>query len=506
MAFTLRPYQERAIEQSRSLLAAGLKRICIVAPTGAGKTVLAASIIKSASDRGSRVLFLAHRRELIDQASGKLTQLGVWHGVTMSGHPKSDPAAPCQVGSVQTVVRRLDSMPPFDVIFVDETHLARAKSYTKILDAFPNAVVLGLTATPWRLDGKGLGKVYEDIVVVERVSNLIRDGFLVQPRVFAPVSPNLAGVRTTGGDYNLADLAKLMDQDGLTGDIVRHYHELTPGRPAVVFASSVQHSLHLADRFKEAGYRAEHVDGKMRANERTEILARFRSGETQIVSNVDILTEGFDLPRLEVCILARPTQSSVKYLQCVGRVLRPAPGKREAIILDHAGCTLAHGFASDDRQYTLADVGKPKKSDGAKVKVCPVCFSVQEAFASKCTECGTKFQAPPRESIRVEKPGQLEELFPDLRPSCSLCGSNSTRVERPNNVGSFTYTIRCLACGASTFQTDKHLAKGATSDEKRSEYQRLNSIAMDKGFKPGWAAHQYREIFGVWPRFAKKAG
>lgn len=471
-----------------------------VAHHNSGKTVCAAAVIDGAQAKRKRIVFLAHRKELIDQCSDKLDSIGVDHGIIKSGHPRKRPWCSVQVASIQTISRR-SAKPAADIVIIDEAHRCLAKSYKDLIDnEYSNAVILGLTATPWRLDSRGLGAIFEDLVVVAQPSELIGQGYLINPRVFAPTTPDLQGVKTKGGDYDLSELAKLMDRSDLTGDVVRHWEELAKDRPTVVFACSVEHAHHLADRFCEHGHRAEALSGSTPNRERAAILNRFAKGETQIVCNVDVLTEGYDLPKLSCCILARPTQSSTKYLQMVGRIMRPDLSKQDAIVLDHAGCTYAHGFASDDREYSLNDTPKKKKRNQEdRCKVCPSCFGVAPVLARSCPNCGEHFTTVPR-GFKVEKPGELAEIFPHLRPKCRLCGSASTRIIRGQSLGKFRYGAKCSSCGATSYHVDEGMAKNADKEDKRSEYARLMQIAQSKGYKPGWSAHKYKEVFGVWPR------
>src|SRR3990172_812358 len=200
----LRPYQSEAIAALRDMLRRGLRRVILVSPTGSGKTVMACALMQSAVARGNRVLVLAHRKELIDQCSEKLDRFGVPHGVQMAEHPRWRPQDPVQVASVATLIRRLTGprRPEAELIVVDECHHARAETYQKILDSYPGAPVIGLTATPWRSDGKGLGELFQDRVVAATVAQLTASGDLVPSAGFSYEIPDLAQVRTTGGDYN----------------------------------------------------------------------------------------------------------------------------------------------------------------------------------------------------------------------------------------------------------------------------------------------------------------
>lgn len=495
--FDLRPYQSAALEGVRASFRAGHRKIVLVAPTGAGKTVMGGAMIHGALAKGSRVLFLAHRKELIEQPSAMLARMEIDHGVIKAGHWRHRPQAAVQVASVQTLVNRLDEAPPADLIIVDETHRILATTYTKILDHYQGALVLGLTATPWRLDGRGLGDVFTDLVVSTTVRDLVDSGFLINPRVYAPATPDTSAVKRSGGDFNQKQLAELVDRPELVGDVVEHWQRLAPGRRSVCFAASVEHSNHIVDAFKRAGIAAEHLDATMPDLARDGVLQRLRSGATTVLSNVDIVTEGYDLPELSCCILARPTESITKYLQMVGRIMRPATGKVDAVVLDHANCTGRHGFVIDERDMSL-EHSKPKTE--TVVKICPQCFEVVSKASHVCA-CGWVFVAS--ESVKRGLPeviaGDLSEVF--ATDPCGECGSRDTET-RPD-AAAYTRMVTCRDCRRVSRVVDLERAKRAPMSEKKREYQRLAGIAKAKGFKDGWISHQYKAIFSVWPKGVK---
>lgn len=390
----LRPYQTRAIERVEEHLAAGKRRVLLVAPTGAGKTVIAAEFIRRIELRGQRALFLAAQKELVEQTSAKLDAVGVHHGIIMAGERGT--AADVQVASVQTLVRR-PQMPSADVIFIDEADLARAESYDKILQNYPHAAVIGMTGTPWRADGKGLGELFETLVVVATPRELIDAGYLVDFGGARFDALDTSGIKVTAGDFDqrqLGERATQTDQGRkLVGDIVREYLARTPGRRAACFAVNIAHSKMLTEQFTTAGVAAEHIDGAMPKDERAAIFARVRSGETRVLCNYGIVTRGVDIPALEVAILARPTKSLSLYLQMAGRVLRPHPGKDRAILLDHGGLTAAHGFPDDVRDYSLDFDGKKKAGlvPSIGIQRCRACFLIVEAGVESCPHCGQSF-------------------------------------------------------------------------------------------------------------------
>ena len=456
MSQQLREYQSRAIEALRAEFRAGKRRALLVSPTGSGKTTVAAAMIHSAVGMGKRVLFLAHRKELIDQVSARLDGVGVDHGVIQSGHPRSMPGFPVQVASVQTLVRRSE-MPDSQLIVIDEAHHARATTYQSILDRFPTAPVIGLTATPWRSDGRGLGELFDSVVVAARPAELIAQGHLVNYTGFGYDVPDLSSLRSRAGDYAEEGLEMVMGSRKIVGNIVEQYQAHSPNALAVLFAVSIRHSLMLRDRFLEVGIAAEHIDGTMPIEQRTAILRRLAQGTTRVLTNCNVVTEGWDLPALEVCILARPTKSAGLYLQCVGRVMRPSPstGKTIARIHDHAGCMLDHGLPDEDRDYSL-DADKKRERTEKPLRTCKQCLRIYEPSLGAC-------------------------------PACGLLGPSEPRA-LPDEVHAEPVPIE---------QIKQHLLV-RRADESRFLAE-LRTTARERGYKPKWVGVQFKSRYGRWP-------
>jgi DNA repair protein RadD len=401
----IRPYQANVIAEFMRTTAT-FKRIIIVGPTGSGKTVIAAAIINDYVARRCDVLMLAHRREIIGQTANKLRDFGLWHGTIMAGE-RAMPMAPVQVASVQTLwsqaMRQGPSgktriqLPRAKLVVVDECHHATANTWRKIIDAYPDAIILGLTATPCRGDGRGLGSIFETMIECPQVAELIELGYLVRSRVYAPSTPDLTGVRVQGGDYVETQLADRMDRPELVADIVTTWHKYGERRRTVCFATGVGHSIHLRDEFIKSGVRAEHIDGSTPKDERDATLARLGSGEIDLVTNCMVLTEGWDMPEVGCCILARPTRKMGLFRQMIGRVLRPAPGKIDAIILDHSGAVFRHGLPEDRVDWTLDpdktarssehEARKSETFDGPKLLDCTQCGALRQG-GKACPNCG----------------------------------------------------------------------------------------------------------------------
>ena len=377
-------------------------------PTGAGKTVVFAAISKAISQNEKNVLILVHRRELIDQASKKLKNIGVNHGVIAAKYKSSQNNI--QIASVQTLVRRLvtNTFNP-DYIIIDEAHHAAAGSWKKIIEHFKDAYKIGCTATPIRLDGRGLADYFDDLVKGPGVAKLIKDKYLAPYKVFAPpLKINLDKVKTLAGDYQKKELEKQIDSVDIIGDAVQQYKKHADGLPAIAFCISIKHATDVCNKFKDAGYKAAIVHGEMKVDDRDKAIKGLGNGKIQILTSVDVISEGTDVPDVSAAILLRPTKSEGLYLQQVGRVLRPKEGKT-AIILDHVNSTRTHGFVDDKREWSLHSQKKKKKKGevAPHVETCKKCFATYKP-TPVCPVCG--YQAENRERFIKQEEGELEEL------------------------------------------------------------------------------------------------
>src|SRR5262249_38438480 len=469
MTDDLRSYQADVIAEIEQAIASGERKILLVAPTGSGKTVIASEIMKRAVSKYQSALFLAHRREIIQQTSGKLADNGVRHGIIMAGiDPR--PMEPVQVASIDTLhVRgvRSDAMrlPPADVLFFDEAHRARGRTREHLISLYPNAILIGMTATPCRGDGRGLGNIFTKMIECPQVAELIVGGFLVKSRVYAPVDPDLKGVKTKQGDYVVGQLEQRMNTDALVGDIVEHWLKYGERRRTVVFAVGVEHSVHIRNEFIAAGVRAEHLDGNTPIAEREAILARLRAGVTEVVSNCMVLTEGWDMPAVGCCILARPTKQMGLYRQMVGRVLRPAESKPDAVILEHSGAGCRHGLPEDRVEWTLAvdrravkpAEGTRDRGEAPKLHEGPSCKAMM--VVPRCGGCG--WQPQPRARAVDIEDGELG-----------------------------------LVVGG------KAQAPAYSEGDRIIFFRQLRSVQQTCGYKNGWVAHKFKEKFGHFPPWA----
>jgi superfamily II DNA or RNA helicase len=372
-----------------------------------GKTVVFSAITASAVERGRRVLILVHRRELLRQASSKLTAAGLNHGLIAAGIPTS--CQPVQVASVQTIARRLsriDWQP--DLIIIDEAHHATAGQWERTLQHWPTAYRLGVTATPCRLDGRGLRSAFDHLVLGPSMADLVSAGYLTSARIYAPPQvADLSGIRTRAGDYANDQAAAAMDRPTVTGDAIAHYQRLAAGQQAIAFCCNIAHAKSVCAAFLAAGIRAVLLLGT--TTDRDQVVADFGAGLLQILVTVDVVSEGFDVPAASVAILLRPTKSLGLYLQQVGRVLRPAPGKQAALILDHVGNVTRHGFPDDHRDWTLDDgIRRTAGTAAPSVRTCPECYAAFKP-APICPVCGA--QCAPIKSRKIQQlAGELQEL------------------------------------------------------------------------------------------------
>lgn len=458
----LRDYQHDLVGRTRQVMRAGSRRVLIQSPTGSGKTALTAHMLANAVARGKRAWFVVHRRELLTQSARAFAEsadLDV--GLIAAGFPAS-PRAPVQVCSVQTLTKRLAGLQAPDFLVMDECHHCPSKSWQAVASACPNAYHVGLSATPQRLDGQGLGAFFDALVVGPSTEELIAQGWLSPYRLFAPSRPDVSGVHRVAGDYNKAELSSTMQASAVVGDAISHYQRHTPAARALVFAWSLDASRQIAQQFRDVGVDAAHIDGETPRFEREYQMQRFANGELRVVCNVDLFGEGLDVPALDAVFLLRPTQSLGLYLQQVGRGLRRAEGKSHVAIFDHAGNWERHGLPDDPREWSLAAKEKSKAPSEACGKRCMQCFGVARPSAKVCPYCHAPFVVQSREVARVD--GSLEEIARSE-------GSPDELNASLNRVGHVE--LRRLAHQCSSLQDFQALAK------------RLQ-------FKPQWAWFQWK--------------
>jgi len=457
----LRDYQQSAIDMLRDSLRRGKKRPVVMAPTGAGKTVIAAAIINMARQKGKKVIFCVPMLSLIDQTVERFYANGIYDvGVIQGMHELTDWRMPVQVCSIQTLMRR--KIPEADLVIVDEAHVV-FKLYEQWFNdpEWANVPIIGLSATPWT---KGLGKLYSKLVIGTTTQELIDKEILSPFRAFAPSHVDLSNVKTVAGDYDLEELGNAMDKPKLVADIVETWITKAEYRPTLVYAVNRAHAANIADAFNKAGIPCGYMDGTTPIEDRDAMCDQFRRGELRIIANVGVLTTGVDLPFVACLVLARPTKSEMLYVQIMGRGLRRAEGKTDCMILDHSDTTLRLGFVTDIHHTKLNngkkdEASKGKERDEPLPKECPSCTFLKLPKLKVCPNCGFEPKAPSN-VFNVE--GTLAEV---------------------NGKGK------------------KKTYEGTLNpfDEQEKYYRELKGIAKKKGYKSGWAYHQFKDRFKVSP-------
>ncbi len=438
----LRPYQSELVEQTRQAWCEGYHAPCIVLGCGGGKSVIVAEIARRTTFNGKKVLFLVHRQELVQQ----IVRTFIRWGVDMNY---------CDVMMVQTATRRIKKLSKPALIITDENHHSLALSYKKIYDAFPDVLRVGVTATPVRLNGDGLGDVNDKLIIGPSTKWLIDHSCLAPYDYYAPSVADLSGLHIKMGEFVTADVEKAMIKKAVFGDVIGYYRQLVNGKKAVCYCSSVKHSLATAEAFREAGINAVHIDGTTPDAERNRIVSDFRAGRITILCNVDLISEGFDVPDCECAILLRPTQSLTLYIQQSMRCMRYRPDKR-AIILDHVGNYARFGMPDDDREWSLEkrkrNIKKEAAENAEKVKQCPECYYT--------------FGAPPLGQPCI----------------CPHCGYVFPVKSRDIETSESTELIHIEG-----FRLD------FSSPDDCTSYSDLLAYAKKKGYKNGWAFYEARK-------------
>ena len=439
----LRPYQEDLVTKTRQAWSQGYKAPCIVLGCGGGKSCIVAEIARRTTWNGKRVMFLVHRKELVDQIFRTFVRWGVLMDL-------------CDIGMVQTFTRRIKKLKKPDLIITDENHHSPANSYKKIYEHFSDVLRVGVTATPVRLNGDGLCETNDKLIIGVSTKWLIDNKCLAPYDYYAPDIADLTGLHTRMGEYVTADIEKAMIKNTVFGDAIKYYKQLANGKKAVCYCSSVKHSMATAKAFCDAGIKAVHIDGTTPKAERDRVISDFRKGSIEILCNVDLISEGFDVPDCECTILLRPTHSLTLYIQQAMRSMRYKEGKR-AIIIDHVGNYARHGMPDDIREWTLEkkekrNIKKEEAEQAVKIKSCPECFFT--------------FESPP--------PGQTAV--------CPHCGYVFPKAERKVETDTKAKLIK-----VEGFKLDY------SSPDDCQTYTELLNYARVHNYKPGWAYYQAKK-------------
>lgn len=469
----LRPDQQQLTIQLRASIASGKRAPLLVAPTAWGKTFWFSSVAQSAIAKQKRVIILSHRTELIDQISESLNLFNVPHSYISAGYGY-DPFAKVHIASVFTLAKRIGKIAKPDLFIIDEAHHSIRKStWGKILDFYPGTPRIGVTATPFRMSGEGLGDLFDDLIVGPSVRELIDNGTLSNYRMFAPTTLNLSTIHTRIGEFVQSELSAAVDVPSIIGDAVTHYRKYAEGKQAVAFCVSVEHAHHTRDAFRQAGFNAECIDGTMERLERRRVVEAFRCDRLKIITSCNIVNEGFDVKGIECGIFLRPTQSLTLWLQQLGRCLRSKPGKTYAILLDHANNAMRHGLPDSPREWSLeGHIGKVAKKQLNPVRMCPKCYFVQPAAGRVCRNCRFAFEGQPRE-VQQES-GELQEI--DMAAAQRLLTARDSKTQDRFEQG-----------------------RAQTLEE-------LRLIEKRKGYRRGWAEHiiEARQRKGTARRFGEE--
>jgi superfamily II DNA or RNA helicase len=432
MAGALRDYQSAHIEQAGDAVRRGVRRVLMQAPTGSGKTTEIVAICKAATDAGLRALILATRTRVVRQISERLASFQLAHGVLAAALPQHRwHAAAVQVASVDTLYRRavLDErmpLPPAELVVFDEAHLAAGDSRVAILDRYPHATHIGLTATPAKISGRPLSELFEELIPGPKVRELIASGHLVAPRLFSSplvADDELASIRKDSktADYAVGELGAVMSRPRLVGDVLANWRRIANDKRTLVFACNKQHGAALLEDFLCDGIAAELLTDQTPEDEREAAIARLERGDTLVLLSCTILSYGTDIPSVECIVLARPTRSAVLYLQAVGRGLRPSPGKAHCIVIDHGRIIESLGMPTADFDWSLdasKNVNRAAReattrgrcSAAERPRTCPECSHVWliSEDGPGCRVCG--WVPAPRARVVSATTADLQEI------------------------------------------------------------------------------------------------
>lgn len=382
MEINLRPYQLALKNKAREAFKNN-KRVILLAPCGSGKTVIASSIMQDAIKKGNKVWFIVHRSELMKQANDTLERYGI---------PKKN----LEVYMVQSLAHKLDKIKEEpNLIIVDECQHSSSSTYRKIINQYPNAYILGLSATPTRLTGKPLGDIYETIISEVTAKQLIEMKYLADYSYYAPeLNIDFNNIKIKAGDYDTEDVNRVMSKAKIYGDIIKTYKKLANNKKTILYCASIEYSKKMEKLFSENGYKIKHFDGTTPEKERQQIVEDFRNNKIQMLTNVDLIGEGFDVPDCECVLLLRPTQSLNLFIQSSTRCLRKN-GDKKAIIIDYVNNIQKHGLPTMDRQWSLDKKVKEydnENDDGTlRIRVCKECFSTFEG-GDVCPYCGAEYE------------------------------------------------------------------------------------------------------------------
>ena len=472
--YDLRPYQTRLLNLCRQAIVTGHKSILLQGATGMGKSVVLSEIIRSGYEKGSTVTFLVHRTKLFRQIVSYMVKLNIPFGIVKGGEKHED-WHPVQIAMIQSAHKRLVgsyvSLQPSDILIIDEAHTSASETYLKVIEKLQKNILIGLTATPVRMNGYGLKKAGYTTLIQGKdyggtITELTKQGYLVPIRYYAPVEPDLSGVPVQGGDFNLRVLESRLLRGKVLDEIVPNWFKYSEKRSTFVFATSIKHSVAIRDMFRKAGVPAEHVDGTTPEEDQKIILQRFEKGDIQVICSCDLYIEGIDIPSIGCVFCARSTKSIRIFCQMVGRGMRPFPGQKDMIFIDHSGSFAEHGpvheindWKLDASQKTVNPSQAARKARNSKPIDCPVCGNIYT--------------------------GQLR---------CPQCFNVPTKAQYGKDI---EYIDGIL--GEIVLSTGKAKIKAPTFAEKKDWYQQIKNYAFAFGKDERWTNRYYSLKFGSYP-------
>lgn len=415
----------------------------LVSPAGSGKSVIIAEVARLAALKGGRVLFMVHRRELVDQIKKSFAE----NQVRMSQ---------CTIMTVGKIKNRLDSLPRPNLIITDETHHGLAKTYRTIYKHYKDVPRLGFTASPWRMSGQGLGEIYDTMIEGPTVSWLIEHHYLAPYSYYSVKLIDESKLsKSSTGDYTSKSIDDAVGKT-IFGDVIGTYRAKTPGQKAIVYAHNVKFSKQVAKEFNAAGITAKHADAKTPTLEREQIMSDFKTGKIKVLCNCDLISEGYDVPDCSVVIMLRPTRSLVLDIQQSMRCMRYQPGK-QATIIDHVANYTRFGLPDTPRTWTLKGRKKHSKQTTVPIQTCPNCYAVIAAGRTVCPICGHTIETEQQAELEVDKKARVEKI----------------------NSKKFNLTV------------DYSVVKyGRMQPAEATSYRDLQGIAKARHYKPGWAYYQ----------------
>ena len=493
MEISLRPYQQQFIDAVRNEFQQKHKRVVGVAPCGAGKTIMTGWMIRESLARNKKSIFFVHRKELIEQTAKTFNALEIPYGIIAAGAP-SQLEIPVQIASVQTLARRVKWLKNYfaaDFLICDECHHILASSYKNVLNAFPDAYLLGVTATPMRMGGVTLADSFDSMVESLTVNQLIELGNLTRFQYFAPeFHADLSNVQVVHGDYANDEIAKIMTEKIILGDIVENYIKHAAGKSAICYCVNVEHSKEVAAAFQAAGIPVAHCDGETPANDRAFIVDSFRRGKIKVLCNAELFGEGFDVPGCQAVILARPTKSLTLYIQQAMRPLRPDPNdpNKVAVIIDHVQNYIRHGMPNDEREWSLdPDVKKKIECPKCGNKIVPDFIMLKDGRHRQCPNCGyifAKDEAPPPVEVEVVNcNADIHELGVNF--DTKKADATPAVKQKPAHVDEFLAIAKRKGY--------KPQWAGYQAVKFANSYDECLVIARACGFKDGWAYYSWQE-------------